>query len=154
LKLIKAEPGRLQIHLAPREKEVLFQVLSFYPMIPPGHQKLSKASASTGSEQVLLEEALAEVRAQNKKQLQSLINQPDRLKPTEQGWCLTLKETDFDWLLQVLNDVRVGSWIALGCQENLSPTLTAENASFYWTMEAAGYFQMRFLELLERGQRH
>jgi hypothetical protein len=103
-----------------------------------------------GADQALLEEALADGRAQNRKQLRTMLAEPGCLKLEEHGWSLTLKEGDFDWLLQVLNDVRVGSWIALGSPENLPHSLTAENAPDYWTMEAAGYFQMRFLELLER----
>jgi len=51
-------------------------------------------------------------------------------------------------LLQVLNDVRIGSWIELGSPERPLEALGAKTAPAVWAMEMAGAFQMSLLELL------
>jgi hypothetical protein len=72
---------------------------------------------------------------------------------TEQGeLCLALAPAQFEWLLQVLNDIRVGSWVQLGCPE-LAPArlseLAAKNPIPFTAMETSGYFQMALLEAVK-----
>ena len=50
-----------------------------------------------------------------------------------------------DWVLQVLNDVRVGSWVLLGSPEELAMDLNEKTAPHFRAMEMAGYFQAQFL---------
>jgi hypothetical protein len=57
-----------------------------------------------------------------------------------------------EWLLQVLNDVRVGTWVNLGrpdaeSKEKLEPT--EENLRGLAMMELCGFFQMTLLEAME-----
>ncbi len=134
-----------------REMAVLLQILRLYPRIPPAHQRLSKSTrlAEQEASQRLLDEALAEQRAENKKQLESLLADPKRFRETEAGWRLTLSPGDFEWLLQILNDVRVGSWITLGSPEEKFERLNQETAPHLWAMEMSGFFQMRMLEGIE-----
>lgn len=149
MKLIKAAKDKYQFQLACREKDLLLHVLSLYPLIPSGHQPLSKTSLQE-SNQRLLDDALAETRAQNKKRLGSFLADPRKLKEGENGWHLTINSDEVDWLLQILNDVRIGGWIHLGSPEQ--PPMKAHNAEtapHFWAMEMSGYFQMRFLELIE-----
>jgi hypothetical protein len=148
LKLSKTTTNQFQFQLTHREKDLLLHVLGLYPRIPPGHQPLSRGAESEESNQRLLDDALAETRAQNQQELRTLLADPARLRKEGRGWCLTLSSGDFEWLLQVLNDVRVGSWILLGSPETPLEVLNAESAPNLWAMEMAGSFQMRFLELL------
>ena len=147
--MIAKHDDEYRFHLPTREKELLEQLVRLYPRIPSNYQPLSKAARLEQSSQQLLNEALAETRLQNKKAVQALFGNPKRLSRHEGGWCLTLSPGDLEWLLQVLNDIRVGSWIELGSPEKPLKVLNAKTAPHVWAMEMAGSFQMRFLEMLE-----
>lgn len=149
MKLIGRPEGQYEFQMPSREKDLLWQLLQLYPRIPSNYQRLSKTGAPDESSQRLLDEALEETRAQNRKALQTLLNDPGHLKPHESGWRLTLPAVDLEWLLQVLNDIRVGSWIHLGSPQAALKVLNAETAPDVWAMEMAGSFQMRLLEILE-----
>lgn len=152
MKLVQATKTRLVYELGQRETLSLLQVLKLYPRVPSAHHVLSKSGRLPDAEgnQQLLDEALAEQRAENKKQLQALLADPRRFGRTETGGRLTLKRAEAEWLLQVLNDIRVGSWVILGSPDNKPEELTPANAPHFLAMEMAGYFQMQLLEALER----
>ena len=49
-----------------------------------------------------------------------------------------------EWLLQALNDIRVGSWLALGSPDGpveILAALTDKTAPDFWAMEISGHFQ-------------
>jgi hypothetical protein len=151
VRLQPAGDNRSVLELGPREKELLLALLKRYPCVPPAHQRLSKAGAGADlhSAQRLLDDALAEQRARNKRQVQALFADPGRWIATEGGWKVSVTTGEIEWLLQVLNDVRVGSWLALGSPEQRVKTLTEENAPHLWAMEMSGSFEMALLHLLE-----
>jgi hypothetical protein len=150
LKLIRSTDREMQFRLGAREKQVLLALLSFYPCLPPAHQRLSKSGGLPGQEasQALLEEALAEQRQENRNQLQTLLADPRRLEREESGWRLSLSLPDLEWLLQVLNDIRIGSWVLLGSPEKGLGRVDPTTARQYWAMEMSGLFQMQFLGAL------
>ncbi len=143
---------RFVFHLGKRDKHFFVELLKRYPCMPPAHQRLSKSPppSEEQSDQHLLDEALAEQRAENRKQLDSLLADQNRFKETESGCRLSLTPGDVEWLLQVLNDIRVGSWVRLGSPEPKLELATLNNltAPDFWAMELAGYFQMHLLEAL------
>ena len=116
MRLVRTTKTRLFFHLGHWEAHLLLEVLNLYPCLPPAHQKLSKAGRLPESDanQRLLDEALAEQRAENRKQLQALLADPRRFQQTAAGCRLSLSRAETEWLLQVLNDIRVGSWVRLG----------------------------------------
>jgi predicted house-cleaning NTP pyrophosphatase (Maf/HAM1 superfamily) len=72
----------------------------------------------------------------------------DRLAETRVAF-KRLSPAEIEWLLQVLNDVRVGGWLALGEPEELEPPeINETNAPYLLAMEAAGYFQAQLLAAL------
>jgi hypothetical protein len=150
VKLIQATESRLLFQLGHREERLLYRVLNLYPCMPPAHQKLSKAGKLPEPEanQRLLDDALAEHRADNKKQLQALLADRRRFEHTETGARLSLSPAQVDWVLQVLNDVRVGSWVLLGSPEQMAVDLNETTAPHFRAMEMAGYFQAQFLQAL------
>jgi hypothetical protein len=156
VKLVGSENDRLVFALGKREKQLLLAVLARYPLIPSAHQPLNKSGTPGLSEtdQKLLDEALAEQRRENKQQLDRLLNDEERWRDTPAGIRLTLTSADVEWLLQVLNDVRVGSWILLGSPEkNLWDfEINKQTAPIAWTMEMAGVFQAGLLEALRRNE--
>jgi hypothetical protein len=151
VKLIRSSKTKLFFHLGQREKRLLEQVLKLYPRVPSAHQVLSKSSRLPDREenQRLLDEALAEQRAENRRQLRTLLADPARFEPTETGCRFWLARSEVEWVLQVLNDVRIGSWVILGSPEGKPEGLDAKTAPHFWAMEMAGHFQMELLEALE-----
>lgn len=151
MKLLRATKGNFQFHLGQREKQVFCEILELYPCIPPAHQPLSKNGKppQRDANQRLLDEALAEQRADNQKQLSVFLSDPLRLVPVKKqsdgGFRLSLSPVEIEWLLQILNDIRVGSWIKLGSPEEPKLALNANTMAQLWAMEASGHFQMQLL---------
>jgi hypothetical protein len=151
VKLVRIENDHYIFQLGKREKELFALVLRLYPVIPSAHQPLSKSSATTNkANQHLLDEALAEQRNENKKLVETLLADPKRFHETPTTCRVTLTAAEIEWLLQVLNDVRVGNWILLGSPEEELWTSepTEKTAPYVWAMHAAGLFQMNFLEAM------
>jgi hypothetical protein len=150
VKLIRGSKTKLLFQLGRREMSLLLQVLKLYPRVPSAHQLLSKSGRLPNREdtQRLLDEALAEHRAANKKQLQTLLADPQRFRQMDDGFRLSLSRAEAEWVLQVLNDIRVGSWIILGSPEGKLDGLSAKTAPDFWAMEMAGYFEAELLEAL------
>jgi len=153
MRLVRVGKEKFVFHLGKREKDLLVAVLSQYPVLI-ARQPLSKsgASDSEGSNQRLLDEALAEQRQANKQQLRTLLRDASRLKATENGWRMSLSTADIECLLQILNDVRVGSWVILGSPDDevWNLTLDENTAPYAWAMLAAGDFQMKLIHSLNR----
>jgi len=150
VRLIRATKTRLHFHLGQREKRLLLQVLKLYPRVPSAHQTLSKSGRLPEPEanQRLLDEALVEQRVEHKRQLQVLLADPQRFQEAEAGWRLSLSHAEVESVLQVLNDIRVGSWIILGSPDEQRVELNEATAPHVWAMEMAGYFQVQVLEAM------
>jgi hypothetical protein len=143
-------PEKFLLHFNQEEKLIWAEVLKLYPRIPSAHQPLSKAGQlpEAQANQQLLDEALQEQRNQNKKQLQELQADPRRWAPTKAGLRLSLSRADVEWLLQVLNDIRVGNWILLGSPEDMAPALDQDTYPVYEAMEMCFIFQLGLLKAL------
>jgi len=66
---------------------------------------------------------------------------------------LKLSAPQMEWLLQVLNDIRVGSWLVLGEPDEKKGKpieVNDENARYYAAMEFCGLFQMTLLDALQQ----
>lgn len=153
MKLIKTERGSFHFQIGAKERELLFEVLRLYPAIPPAHQRLSR-SEDKREDQELLDAALAEQRAQNKKQVTAMLKAKSRFRKNKTGWRFSIAAGQMEWLLQVLNDVRVGSWLALGSPDGPVAILAALNnrtAPHFWAMEMAGHFQATLLAAMRGG---
>lgn len=153
MKLLRANDQGFVFQVGKREKRLLFDLLKLYPRVPAAYQRLSKSGLGSGDEenQRLLEEALAAHREENRRQVLAMLNEPGRFIETETGVRFTLSPEQVEWLLQVLNDVRVGSWLALGspdteAEEKLE--LDEQTAPHFFAMQAAGFFEMALVEAL------
>lgn len=156
MKFLRTGARGLVFSLGKREQPLLLAVLARYPCLPAGHQHLSRTMAgeSADENQALLDEALAAQREENQRRLAAFLAEPGRFEELKQSWHLTLTPTEADWLLQVLNDVRVGSWVHLGSPDfeaGVRVDLNEETAPHVWTMEAAAQFQFHLLEALGAG---
>ncbi|HOX56973.1 MAG TPA: hypothetical protein P5205_21120 [Candidatus Paceibacterota bacterium] len=150
MKLVRHSRTRLLFHLGHRETGLLLQILKLYPRVPPAHHQLTKSGRlpDRKENQQLLDEALAEQRAENKKLLLAMLADSRRFARTEAGSRLLLAQAEVEWLLQVLNDIRVGSWVLLGSPEDKIPKMNEITAQNIMAMEMAGHFQSQLLEAL------
>jgi hypothetical protein len=143
MKLRRTPKGNFTFQLSAREQQRLFEIIRLYPLVPASHHRLTRTALTPSDEnQRLLETSLAEQRAENRRQIEALLRAPERLRKVAQGFHLQLTTGELDWLLQILNDIRVGSWLALGePDENKPPELTPENFHYALAMEVSGLFQ-------------
>ena len=149
--LIGTDKTGLVFHLGAQEKQLLIEVVKLYPLVPAAHHRLSQENqgGQPDEKQRLLEEALIEQRAQNRRQIQALLAEPQRFRAAESGVEFRLAHAEVDWLLQVLNDVRVGGWLALGAPEpGEVPKVTEQNVRHHFAMEASGLFESALLAAL------
>lgn len=138
-------------HLSRREHGLLVETLRFYPLVPPAHHRLSRdgAAPSLVESQRLLDEALAEHRAANRRRVQAFLADPQRFRPRDNAVELQLTPAEVEWLLQVLNDVRVGAWLALGePEQGEEPPVTEQNARYHFALAMSGWFESELLAAL------
>lgn len=156
MKLLRTSNATVVFSLSRAECDAFEHVLSLYPVVPAAHQSLSRSlpAAQAAEAQQLLNEALAEQRSTNRRQLNLWLarNRPkSTTQPKTSSARFTLRRNEAEWLLQVLNDVRVGCWLKLGSPEEphdpgeLDPVRQAVWAA----MEVSGMFQMAILHAIE-----
>jgi Domain of unknown function (DUF2017) len=153
MKLVRKEKDDFVFDIGKREKRLLLEVLKLYPLIPTAHHRANKTAGANPIAENLLEESLAESKRENKRQLRAMLNDEQRFKETDRGCHFTLSASQMEWLLQVVNDIRVGSWIILGQPDEKKGKpveLKNENARYYAAMEFCGYFQMTLLDAFAR----
>jgi len=151
VKLLRVQNNQYLFELEKREKEMLILVLRLYPVIPSAHQPVSKSLApGDNPSQHLLDEALAEQRKENKKLVENFLGDTRHFSETKDSSRMKLTAEEIEWLLQVLNDVRVGNWILLGSPEEeiWHSEPDSQNAPYVWAMELSGFFQMHLLEAI------
>ena len=149
--LVSSSKGTFRFQISQIEKRMLFAVLAEYPLVPAAHHRFSHTEEGKDG-QALLEESLTEHRRAQRKQVMSLLRAKSRFRANETGWSFSLKPAEMEWLLQVLNDVRVGSWLALGAPDGPREMLRAlneKNARPFHLMEAAGLFQMTLIAAMQ-----
>jgi hypothetical protein len=153
VKLIEATGDTITFHLEKREKLLLEELIKLYPVISKSYFKTAKGRAATpdGIDPVILEEALAHQQAENRRELDKMLGEAGRFQETENGHLLRLSFHQAEWLLQVLNDVRVGSWLRLGSPDLQAMELVELNEKttpHYWAMEVCGLFESCLLQAL------
>ena len=134
-----------------RERAVLLATLKMFPLLDAGYHKLSRdPKATSKAEQQWLEEAMQQQQEDHKKRLGQLFSGERRFFKEEKGDSrLTLNGEQIEWMQRVLNEVRVGSWVRLGCpemEEAARLSLSSEKARFVASMELSGYFESVLLE--------
>ena len=151
MKLRQSDADRYLFELSDREYLFLARVLRLYPLVPPAHHQLTSGPVGPENErQNLLDEALAEERERNRHQVAAMLDDPRRFRTVDRLVEWTLAVTEFDWVLQVLNDVRVGAWIALGEPDPPdAPDVNPANALHVFAMIVAGQFQGELLKAVE-----
>jgi hypothetical protein len=157
MKIIRSEQGggaAFVFQISPREKALLLATLKLYPMLDSGFHQISRGERpQKKAEQQWLEEAMAEQRKEHKKKLDQFFGDEGRFfKMAKSEVRLTLNPEQMEWMLRVLNEIRVGSWVQLGRPELHAVRktgATSQHASSVAAMELSGYFQMVLLEAFQ-----
>jgi hypothetical protein len=137
--------GGWQYELNAVESDLLKQLLKNFPFTGNVPVKISKADADPKSieREKLLNESLAEHRKELKRQAKTLIT-AEKLKAGKEYHLLTLSAEEREILLQILNDIRVGCWRALGEPETMElhkPRDSNPAQAHQRLMDLAGYFE-------------
>lgn len=141
------------LEFAGEEKALLLHLLSLYPLVPASYHRLTrdKKLPQHDENQQLLDEALKAQREQNKREIQAFISEAGRFNEVEGASCVTFLRGELEWLLQVINDVRLGCWIALGSpgyEAKKKGRPSKEALRHMMLMELAGAFEMFFLGIV------
>ena len=106
--------------------------------------------AKVAADQRMLEEALAAQKAESRRRLDAWLEQHARPGAPARSGPLRFSAADLDWLLQVLNDIRVGSWLRLGSPDDPeSISLTKHNWRDFVALQFCGLLQSVVLNTLE-----
>jgi len=128
-------------------------LLRRYPVMIAAHYRARHPARTPEAKknQELLEDALAEQQNENRRNLEVLLKEPGRFTEHALGFVFKLSYPEVEWLFQVLNDIRVGSWIQLGEPDpDKAPPAqaTEENVQLAWALEMAGLFEHVLLEAI------
>jgi hypothetical protein len=151
VKRLQSILDRFLFHLTAREKVLLFEIMKLYPLLPSSHAKLHRKANNEqfNESQELLEESLAEERNKNKSYIKKFLEDSHRFKTAPGGYHMALSHSELEWLLQVLNDVRIGSWVKLGSPEDhqrKTMKVTEQNSIYLLAMDVCAYFQSILVE--------
>lgn len=150
MRLIEANQGRTVIELGEAEWAFFQDLLHQYPLVPNDKRELTRKGEGDefDADTDLLRTNLEDLTGSNRKRLQKWLNNPDTFSQGTDHGQLTVQALDRDWLLQILNDLRVGSWQQLGCPNTTAINeLELETSNFraLWCMELVGLLQSYLL---------
>ena len=150
MKLLKHSANEWKYGLEPKEGMLLRALVREFPQTSATAVKITRTDtdAKSAERERLLNESLANHRQELKKRAGKLLTA--NLKPGKDGWRLSLSLEEREILLQLINDIRVESWHALGEPEDLEalPSHPLEtNLRQHHLMHLAGYFEWKLLNL-------
>lgn len=127
------------------EAEALRWLFSQYPVDDEHAFDVSKTSEGgdiDGAAEALTM-SMDDLKRQLKGRVATFLEETDQIRESgEEGVThLTVKIDDVEWMLQVLNETRVGAWRLLGCPEDIDEANRDEGASYGFLMEVAAFFQ-------------
>lgn len=153
MKFLRQHGGKFLLEFKREEKTLLLQLLKLYPLVPESYHRLTRDKKLPHREenQQLLDEALKSQREQNQKAIGAFMNEPGRFTTSDTGSKAAFSRAELEWLLQVVNDVRVGCWIAMGSpgyEAKKKARAGGEFLQHLMFMELAGAFEMFFLGVI------
>jgi hypothetical protein len=150
MKRLPPTPDQWRYHLNATEVHLLRSLLMKFPFTAAGQVEIARTDADPQAAERarLLQEALAEHRQELKCRARILVTD-DHFRPWQDGQLLTLDSEARERLLQILNDIRVGCWHALGSPDALEPPpcpADSQHLAYRHLMDLAGYFEQGLLE--------
>ncbi len=120
MKLVQANGKSFIFEFRSRERQLLGAILQLYPMLNPDYHQVSRTASpeEIAETEALLREAMTEQRQKNKRLVAEFLDEKNWPMTEDGRHHLSFSPEKVEWLLQVLNDVRVGSWVKLGKPDN------------------------------------
>ncbi|MDA7916306.1 hypothetical protein N9B94_03635 [Verrucomicrobia bacterium] len=147
MKLLRRSGKVAVIELDAGEHFVVAELFKRYPVLPPSHFELSRCGEFEGMEEdeAFLQETMSDEQMANVKELKELLTTEKYIKQVGDAYQIFLERPQIEWLLQVVNDIRVGSWAMLGSPEEVSDVEDFETdpskRSYYFAMELSTMVQ-------------
>ena len=148
MKLLTQSDDCWRFQLSLYEADLLRGLLKNFPFTSVGPAEVSKCDTLAGNSEreKLLGESLAEHRTDLQKLAQELLSE-DQWRPSPAGTVLTLTSQSREILLQILNDIRLGCWHALGEPDDVEQFVSSEPPPYQRVvMDLAGYFEINLLD--------
>ncbi len=144
--LVKQSGENWQYRLYENEADILLGLLKKFPFTEknPAHISKTGKDAKVAEREKLLNESMADHRNELKRLAATLLGE-EKWKKLEPGLLLTLDSGSREVLLQILNDIRVGCWHALGEPEDMEAPTAGKDLGHRNVMDLAGYFEMSLL---------
>ena len=143
-----------QYRLSQGEAHALRRLIGLFPSGASAAARITRTvtDPKAAEREKLLNASLIEHREELRRKAQHLIG-GQRLKIKRDRYVWSIDLDDREVLLQILNDIRVESWRALGQPEDLDrPTNPSESQQVHYDrMSLAGYFECNLLNLDEEG---
>ena len=153
MNLVGREGEAYRFRLGRAEKAALCALLKRYPLTPARHHRLTRSrKPNPAADQELLDESTAAHRRTSQRRVQRLLSRRDRFRVEGNQYEITFDREEIEWLLQVLNDVRVGTWVILGCpdpDQGKPPEPVPDLERNLVDMDLAAHFECRLLEALD-----
>jgi hypothetical protein len=157
MRLVDRNDQSLTFDLPPRERELLVFLMRRYPVLDPGYHKIASSSQgdSLNAEQQFLTDSMTEEQNANRQRIDQFIRTrltPENPDSSATDLLLKLTFAEADWLLRIINDVRVGCWVRLGkpdSDELHSSETASRHVTDFAAMELGGLVQHILLEALQ-----
>jgi hypothetical protein len=151
MKLLRQVRNGWEYQLTQSEAMCLRRLIGEFPLTPATAARVTRTESGrkAAEREQLLNESLAEHRADLKRRAANLLGSGN-FKMRQNGWRLHLDPEERELLLQLLNDIRVGSWQALGEPEDLelkSSSRSEKEMGFHTLLQLAGFFEFKLLHL-------
>ena len=150
MKLVRQNQRCRHYQLRPVDAQLFTAVLGHFPCLQRGHLRASLTGDGPAIEEAeaLLAAATEERTRKHRSELDEWLQAADRFKTVGQHLELRVELRRIEWLLQILNDVRLGMWVKLGSPKDLEVAArdaAPEQMLPLVLMDAAGMFQMVLL---------
>lgn len=132
-----------------REKNYFFATLGCYPSLDLEVQPLSRMAPPKQEAQNLLVDAMADLRLERQGRLEKFVGNTRFTREATGGLRFSVAGEDLEWLLQVLNEIRVGCWVGLGrpdLDESEYADLSEDQLKYRAAMDLSAHFEMAILE--------
>lgn len=156
MKLLRQFRDGWEYELSRHEATCLRTMIGEFPLTPIAAARITRTESGRDADERdrLLNESLAGHRQDLKNQAMRFLAS-GRPRADKAGWRLRLDPEEREMLLQLLNDIRIGSWRALGepadLESKFSPASEKE-MKYRAFMELAGYFEFKLLNLHDGGE--
>ncbi len=150
MKVTEVTDASITLEFTPEEAEFFKLVLLSYPLTLDQPKQISRFAESAEIEDAneLLAISLREQTFSHKRKLEAWLKSKTVWKSRQNRFLLVVSNDDREWLLQILNDIRIGSWMKMGCPDPIEPEepdSSTPKSTYYFYMNIAAYIQALIL---------